>query len=385
MTDTRELLARLIAFPSVSRASNLDLIGFVADHLRQNGIVAELISNEDGSKASLYAAIGPADVAGGVLLSGHTDVVPTDAQTWTTGDPFAMEERAGRLVGRGATDMKGFIASVLSAVPQMVGSPLRRPIYLAFSYDEEIGCVGVRPMLEWLRSRQFSPQLCIVGEPTQMTVATAHKGKLAARCTCRGITTHSALAPQGLNAIVMATKVIDLIESLQMDMRSKGSHDPSYSVPYSTLHVGTIAGGTALNIVPSECCFDFEIRNVPGDDPLELVNRLRNAIAEQLSETHKRFPQANIDVQITNAYPALSTSASDPMVSLVRELAQAPATTKLDFGTEAGLYQQALGCPVVVCGPGSMEQGHKADEFILVEQLALCDAFLSRLVAYAAR
>lgn len=380
MTLTKELLARLIAYPTVSRDSNLDLIRFVVDYLAGYGLTAELIFNADASKANLHAVIGPGTVPGGVMLSGHTDVVATEAQQWTS-DPFRLEERQGRLFGRGTADMKGFIASVLAAVPAMVAANLTRPVHLALSYDEELGCLGVRPMLLRLKDQGVSPAFCIIGEPTEMQVATAHKGKTAAVCDCTGVAAHSALAPSGLNAIHLASDMIGSLRRLQDAIATDSARDEQYSVPHTTVHVGTIAGGTALNIVPSHCRFEFEIRNLPADDPIALMERLRADAHTHVTSLRERYPAAAIDLRVVNAYPALDTGTTHPSVHLMQELARSPVTTKVAFGTEGGLFQEALGLPVVICGPGSMEQGHKADEFVAADQLAQCDAFLARLTA----
>ena len=375
--NSKDILARLIEFPTVSRNSNIALMRYISEYLAESGVASELLPTSDGTKASLHAVIGPAG-HGGVLLSGHTDVVPTDGQVWST-DPFRLTRVGNRLLGRGTTDMKGFIASVLAAVPSMVQAALSRPIHLVFSYDEEVGCIGVRPMLDLLRERRVAPQLVIVGEPTEMQVAVSHKGKMAATCTCSGVPAHSALAPHGLNAIHMAVDMITKIRELQVHLATNGRQDSQFAVPYSTLHIGTIVGGTALNIVPSSCDFQFEIRNLPSDEAEVVMAAVRSASGSLLAFYRQRFPAADIDISIDNAYPALSPAADDG-VALACRLVHSMQTTKVAFGTEAGLFQRALGVPVVVCGPGSMEQGHKADEFIEIDQVSQCDAFLERVI-----
>ncbi len=378
MTRTEELLETLIAFPSVSRNSNLDLIHFIRQFLQDLGIHGILIHDDTGNKANLFASIGP-DAPGGVILSGHTDVVPVEGQHWSV-DPFAMHVTEERVYGRGSTDMKGFIASVLAMTETAVGATLKHPIHLAFSHDEEIGCVGVKSMLDMLESAPVHPALCIIGEPTSMRVAIAHKGKTGAICRCLGVESHSALATQGLNAIYMASRMIEAIQSIQQDIIAGHPQDEAFTVPCTTLHVGTIAGGNALNIVPGTCEFRFEIRNLEADSPQAIMNRIHEAAGEILDECRTRFPSAQIDIDIFNTYPPLDTQPGAAVVDHVRQLVDGKAPVKIDFGTEGGLFQKRLGVPTVVCGPGSMDQGHKPDEFIRRSELARCDRFLQRLL-----
>ncbi len=376
--QTLELLDRLIAFPTVSRNSNLDLIHFIQEYLEGHGVSSQLIHDEEGGKANLHAIIGPEDVPG-VMLSGHTDVVPVDGQDWST-DPFVMREDEGRHYGRGTADMKGFIASVLAAVPAMTARSLERPIHLAFSYDEEIGCIGVRRMIDVLADAPVRPAFCIIGEPTEMQVAIGHKGKTDAVCTCHGVESHSALAPKGLNAIYLASEMISAIRDLQAYVIETGARDDHYVVPYTTLHVGVIDGGTALNIVPNACKFRFEIRNLLEDDPMALMAKLEAKAAEIAGAYQDRFPSAKIDITISNEYPGLNTAPDEEIVTFVKSLTGANDHIKVAFGTEGGLFRQRLGLPTVVIGPGSMDQGHKPDEFITGKQLGLCDDFLNRLL-----
>ena len=360
--NTIELLKKLISFNTVSRESNLALIDFVREYLATHGVESSLTHNDEKTKANLHAVIGPADIPG-VMLSGHTDVVPVDGQDWSS-DPFTMRTHEQRLYGRGTADMKGFIASVLAFVPKATAAKLARPVHIALSYDEEIGCIGVRRMIDVLADAPVKPAFCIIGEPTEMGVAIAHKGKTGAICTCTGVEAHSALAPTGLNAIYLASEMIGAIRSLQVEIEAIGNRDPAYAVPYTTLHVGTIEGGTALNIVPNQCSFKFEIRNLPEDDPSVLMQRLAEKAAN-IVEPHKaQFPDANLSIEIFNEYPGLDTNPEDEVVTFVKSLTGANDHFKVAFGTEGGLFQQRLGTPTVVCGPGSMEQGHKPDEFI---------------------
>jgi acetylornithine deacetylase len=318
------------------------------------------------------------------MLSGHTDVVPVDGQHWTA-DPFTMFDRDQRLYGRGTTDMKGFVASVLALAPKIVERELAYPLHFAFSYDEEIGCVGVRKMIDMLENVTELPGFCIIGEPTSLEVATAHKGKTGAVCRCYGVEAHSALASQGLNAIHLAAEMITEIRQIQDYIACHGHNDTGFSVPHSTLHVGTIKGGTALNIIPGYCEFKFEIRNLKYDDPVAIVERIKCCADEIVGRYRGRFPDARIDIEIFNQYPALDTPAEDEIVGFVKKLANTSEPIKIDFGTEGGLFQTRLNVPTVVCGPGSMEQGHKPDEYIEKSELERCDQFLNRLLDQISR
>ena len=376
--DSISILERLIAFPTVSRDSNLDLIGYVADLLGTNGIAFEVIPSADGHKANLYATIGPAGRPG-VMLSGHSDVVPVDGQNWTL-PPFAMTTRDGRLYGRGAADMKGFVACALAACLEASKMELQTPLHLALSYDEELGCLGVRDLIEMLEAAPQRPLLCIVGEPTSMQVATGHKGKLAARALCRGREGHSALAPLALNAIHLGCDFVRALRDEQDRLAREGARDGDYDIPYTTVHVGKINAGVALNIVPNLCQVDFEIRNVAADDADDILDRLRDAAARIATEAASIAAEAAIDIEITNTYPGLDTPAASEAVAFVKSLTGANATMKVAFGTEGGLFSRDLGTPTVVCGPGSMAQGHKPDEYVGIEQMRLCDQMLGRLL-----
>ncbi len=377
-SETEKILEKLIGYPTVSRDSNLDLIYFIESYLTDLGISSELIFNQEKTKANLHAKIGPQELPG-IMLSGHTDVVPIDGQDWTK-NPFSMECANQKLYGRGTTDMKGFIASVLAMLPKAVKRNLNRPIHLAFSYDEEIGCVGVKRMIDIFESAPLQPEFCIIGEPTEMQVAIAHKGKTGALCTCHGVEAHSALATNGLNAIYLATELIQSIRGIQETIKLNSDHDHHYSVPYTTLHVGTIEGGTALNIIPRECQFMFEVRHTRSDDPNEIIQRIRASAQDIVEQYQDDFPTISIDIEIFNAYPGLNTSAEEKVVKLTQQLMDTEEFIKLAFGTEGGLFQDRLGIPTVVCGPGSMEQGHKPDEFVARSELARCDQFLDRLL-----
>ncbi len=379
MGATQEILERLVAFPTVSRDSNLDLIRWAKERLEAAGAVTRLVPSEDGRKANLFASIGPADRPG-VLLSGHSDVVPVDGQAWSS-DPFRLARRDGKLYGRGTADMKGFIAAAMALAERASGRPLAQPLHLALSYDEEVGCLGVRRLIDMMAALPVRPRFCIVGEPTLMQVVTAHKGKTALRIDCRGVECHSSLAPQGLNAIHMACDMLTGLRRLQDRVEAEGARDAGYDVPWTTIHTGVIQGGTALNIVPNHCRFDMEIRHLPQDPVEPLLDQVR-AEAEAV-ERHLRsaFPAAAVELTELSSYPALDTDGDAEVVSFVKGLTGGNSLGKISFGTEGGLYQQRLSIPTVVCGPGSIGEAHKPDEFVAEEQLAACDRMLDALLA----
>ncbi len=379
--ESLEILRRLIAFPTISRDSNLALLDYVHSLFTAHGIRCHLIPSPDGRKANLLASIGPLDRAG-IVLSGHTDVVPVDGQDWQV-PAFELTRRDGLLFGRGVADMKGFVASAMRAMIDASPESLTVPLHLALSYDEEIGCVGVRSLVEHFRTSVPRPLLCIVGEPTGMAVATGHKGKTAARALCRGREGHSAMAPFALNAIHLGCDLIAALRSEQARLEANGARDIAYDVPYSTIHVGTINAGTALNIVPNLCTLDFELRHVAGDSAAEILARVTEAAREIERRARKIAAEASIEIRTINSYPGLDTPAASPAVGLLQSLTGTRSTLKVAFGTEGGLFNEGLDTPTIICGPGFMAQGHKPDEYVSVEQLAACDAMLGRLVALA--
>ena len=377
---SRMLLERLIGFPTVSRDSNLELIAFVEHYLTGLGVKSELFHSADHTKANLFATIGPGD-RGGVVLSGHTDVVPVDGQPWTV-EPFRLTARDGRLYGRGTADMKGFIASVLAAVPKFLAADLKIPVHLAFSYDEEVGCLGVRPMLAELEKRANKPVMCLIGEPTELKPVLGHKSKLAMRCSVKGAACHSAYAPHGVNAIQYAARMIGRLDEIGGRLARAEHHDGRFDPPYTTVQTGVIKGGRALNIVPAECEFDFEVRALPGFDAQHVADELeRYAEAELLPAMRSVQPDTDIRMQPLSAYPGLATPPGSQAAKVLSIISGSAEFGTVAFGTEGGLFEQA-GIATVVCGPGSMEQGHKPDEFISEAQLANCDAMLARLAYY---
>ena len=376
--NTVEILKHLIAFPTVSIDPNRSLIDDCDQLLKEIGAKTVIIEDETGTKANLFATIGATDRPG-VLLSGHTDVVPVEGRDWTK-EPFTLTQEDGKLYGRGTTDMKGFVACALNAAIKASKRDLKTPLHLALSYDEEIGCIGVRSMIDMLKEAPFKPMFCIVGEPTLLAIATGHKGKTAAHVRCTGHEAHSALAPTALNAIHLACDMIAFIRSLQEDVAANSFQDDDYAIPYTTLHVGKINGGVALNIVPNNTDFFFEIRNLPEDDPTILMEKITAHADKLLQPLKDEFPQASIDIEITNTYPPLGTGKDADVVDFVTSLTGKNATIKVAFGTEGGLFSTELGIPTVVCGPGSMDQGHKPDEYVEMDQLTQCDAMMDALI-----
>jgi acetylornithine deacetylase len=373
-----EMIGKLIAFDTTSRNSNLELIGFVRDYLAGLGIESRLVPDADGRKANLYATLGPPEKPG-IALSGHTDVVPVDGQEWTS-DPWQVVRRDGRLYGRGACDMKGFLGIVLAQVPEFVKRGLHTPINLAFSFDEEIGCVGVRRLLAVLRDMPVKPWACIIGEPTDMKVTVGHKGKKSVRCHVRGFEAHSSLAPRAVNAVEMAAEVIVRLRAMGQRFAAEGPFDPDYDVTHTTVHTGVIHGGTALNIVPKDCHFDFEFRYLPGQDAEAMFEQVRGFAEEKLQPTMRAIaPHAGFSWKELSAFPGLATPVDSQVVELAKALSGGNSTIKVAFGTEAGLFHQT-GIPTIICGPGSITQAHKPDEWVSLDQLALCEGFMRRLM-----
>lgn len=374
-----DLLAELLALDTTSHRSNLALIAFVEEWLARHGVASRRVPDASGEKANLYATIGPSDRPG-VMLSGHTDTVPVTGQTWSV-EPFSLTADGERLYGRGSADMKGFLATVLAAVPRLVGADLAVPVHLAFSHDEEVGCVGVRTLIADLAQQPVHPAACLIGEPTSMRVATAHKGKLGMRLHIHGKACHSGMAPEGINAIHAAARVATRIEEMAAVRATEGPFDERFAIPCTTLQVGIIEGGTALNIVPGDCRLDFEIRHVPGDDPEQLLGELMTFAASLEADMRATHADAGIRLEWLHEYPGLSMADDHALVDFVLALLDDPNLARIGYGTEGGLFQRELNIPVLVCGPGSMEQGHQPDEFVTRDQLIRCEAFLERLIA----
>jgi acetylornithine deacetylase len=372
-----EMIGRLIAFDTTSRESNLALIDFVRDYLDRWRVKSELIYDSDRRKANLYATIGPSS-EGGVMLSGHSDVVPVDGQNWGS-DPFKLVEHDGKLFGRGSADMKSFIAIALAKLPDFLAQPLATPVHLALTYDEEVGCLGARSLIAALLPKAVKPKLCIIGEPTLMQPVVGHKGSRRLRCHVHGHEVHSSLTHRGVNAVETAAELVAHLKGMARNKRKHGPFDHAYDPPYTTIHTGLIAGGTAVNIVPRECRFDFEMRYLPEDDPSAIADELKRYAASLLPEMQAVSDEAGIAFEETNGVPALSAKDGDEVVQLALALSGANGTGKVSFATEGGLFQQA-GIPTVICGPGSIEQAHKPDEFIALDQVRQCEGFLDRLI-----
>jgi acetylornithine deacetylase len=372
------MIRRLVAMDTTSRNSNLALIGFIADHLAGLGIEHRLVHDETGRKANLYATLGPTDKPG-IALSGHTDVVPIDGQAWST-DPWDLSERDGRLFGRGTADMKAFLGVLLVKAPEMLRRQPRTPIHLVFTYDEEVGCLGVRRLLSVLRELPVRPFACIIGEPTAMKVMVGHKGKMSLRCHVHGRECHSSLAPEGVNAVEYAAAVICRLRAMAERLAREGPFDADFDVPHSTVHTGVVHGGTALNIVPKHCAFDFEFRYVPGVDPERLLAEVKGFAENELAPKMKSVaPEAGFTWEPLSAFPGLDMPVDSEIVAFVKSLTGGNSVGKVAFGTEGGLFQEA-GIPTVICGPGNIAQAHKPDEFIEIDQIAQCEAFMDRLM-----
>jgi acetylornithine deacetylase len=373
-----EILQRLVAFPTVSTETNLGLIEFVRELLADHGIDCELVHDDTGSKANLFATVGPGET-GGVILSSHTDVVPVEGQNWST-PPFCLTEKDDRLYGRGAADMKGFVAASLAAALRAADMDLGVPLHLALSYDEELGCLGVHGLLKSLAARAIRPRLCLVGEPTSMQIATGHKGKAEALVLCTGREAHSSLAPLAQNAIHLGCEFVSALRAEQARLAREGAHDEEYDVVYSTLHVGVMRGGVSVNIVPNRCQLEIELRHLPGDDTSAIFDNLRREARRIEAAARRVAPEAAVELRRTHGYPGLDTPVDCAAVRLIQALTGNNTTTKVAFGTEGGLFEHYLGVPTVVCGPGSITQAHKPDEFVTIDQMQHCDAMLDRLL-----
>lgn len=376
LPDTRTILADLIAFPTVSRTGNLALVDYVRQLAEPAGL--RVRQTEDGESANLWISTGPENVPG-VVLSGHSDVVPVAGQPWSR-DPFVLHAEQGRLYGRGTADMKGFVASAIRAMLIAARRPLKTPLHLAISFDEEIGCIGVRTLLPLLQAEAVRPLLVWIGEPTNLRLASGHKGKSSFLVTTTGRAAHSALTPQGLNAIYLAADMIAALRRLQDEVITRTEPDPAYDVGYTTIHVGTIHGGEQLNIVPNTCTFEFEIRDTAADDVNALLARIAADAEAIVAPFRGAFPEAAITITPTNAYPGLDTRHPGALALARAVSGDNGDPVKLAFGTEGGLFAEALATPAIVCGPGSMDQGHKPDEFVTQDQLDRCDAMLARLI-----
>jgi acetylornithine deacetylase len=377
------MLRRLIAFPTVSRDSNLDLIEFVRDTLAPYDPEIRLTHDDAKRKANLFATLGPRS-EGGIVLFGHTDVVPVEGQAWDS-SPFEMVQNEGRLYGRGASDMKGFIACVLALIPEFMERGLKEPLHLAFSYDEEVGCLGVGRMISDLARAGVRPGACIVGEPTGMRPVIAHKGKRGYRCTVRGLAGHSAYAPHGVNAVEFAAEAIAFLKAMARRHRDQGPYDRGFDVAHTTVHTGIVRGGSALNVIPHECAFDFEFRHLPGDDPDRLLREFRDYVRTRLEpEMRAVHAGAGFIIEPLSDIPMLDTGPEAEVVALAQELSESSEIGKVSYATEGSQFHRA-GIPTVICGPGSIAQAHKPNEYVELDQITRCEHFLRRLMTHVCR
>lgn len=376
--STTELLSRLVSFDTTSRNSNLDLIGFVRSWFDQHGVPYRISTDETGRKANLHAIIGPQS-AGGIALSGHVDTVPVDGQSWSS-DPFTLRPgEGGKLYARGAADMKGFVASCLAAVPDLLALGPKRPLHLFISYDEEIGCQGARRLIEDLDASGLRPALCVVGEPSGMKPIVAHKGKLNVNVSVRGKPGHSSEPGRGVNAVQAAAEAIAWVAAEARRLAKEGPFDAGFDPPHTTIHVGTMAGGTILNIIPERAEFVMEWRNVPADDPQAAFARMQRHIASEIEPAMKAIdPACGFSYDIDLRMPGMALPVDHELTTLVRGLTGSNSTGKVSYGTEGGFYQEA-GIPTIICGPGHIAQAHQPDEWIAQSELDACDAFIRRL------
>jgi len=385
--SAREMIERLISFNTVSRDSNLGLIEWVRDYLQSHGAKTRLTHDSSGKKANLFATLGDSPKPG-LILSGHTDVVPVDGQAWDT-DPFAATEQNGRLYARGSADMKGFIGIALSQAPKFVAAlnanRLDAPLHYALSYDEEVGCLGVRGLIKDLQDNGIRPAGCVVGEPTSMQPIIAHKGTHRFRCAVHGREAHSSYVTHGVNAIEYAARLVVYIRQIADRLAQLETRDYGFTVPYSTLSTGLIRGGIAANVVPKDCEFSFDMRVLPNASPDALYQEIRSYAEALAREMQAVDPESRIDLVWASQTIGLAAAETDAIVQWAMQLSQNPTVGKVSYGTEAGLFQQ-MGVPSVICGPGDIAQAHRPNEFVALEQLAQCETFMNRIVAvgYAA-
>jgi acetylornithine deacetylase len=375
------VIRRLIEMPTVSRDSNLTLIDYVKSYLQELSIDSILFFSDDQRKASLFATIGPQDRAG-IMLVGHTDVVPVDGQNWTV-DPWKLTEKGGKLFGRGVCDMKGFIGVALAFAPEFLSRNLKIPIHYGFTFDEEISRVGITKIVDGLANHARRPAMCIVGEPSEMMVVVAHKGKKSLRCRVRGSEAHSSISPYGVNAIEYAAEMIAHINQLQLEAATIGPRDDEFDIPFTTFNVGLMQGGTALNIVARDCTFQFEFRHLPQVDPDHLYAQIQSYAKQTLEpRMHKVHADTGFTFEEMSSFPALDIPPNAEAVRVAKSLARQNKHYKVAFGTEASIVAERGRIPSVVCGPGNIDQAHKPDEFATIDQFRLCEEFMSRLADY---
>ena len=378
---SKEMIEKLVGFDTTSIKSNLELVAFIEDYLREYGVASYRVPNESGTKSNLYAVVGP-NVEGGVVLSGHTDVVPVDGQPWDT-DPFRLTERNGKLFGRGTADMKSFFSIALALVPEMVEANLKRPILFALSYDEEIGCIGAPSMIAEMAKILPRPKAVIVGEPTGMEICNAHKGGTCIETTVIGHEAHSSEVEQGVSAVLIASHLIVFIDAMMAENRARRDPASPFSPGYTTLACGQISGGTAQNILARKCVFHWGVRCLPGEDPYHYIGRFENRCSELLREMHQVSEQCSITSRVYSDVPPFQTEEAGEAEALVVQLLGRNSTRVVSYGTEAGQFQQ-LGFSTILCGPGSIKQAHQPNEFIERGQVEQCEYMLRRLIQHQA-
>jgi acetylornithine deacetylase len=375
--STAELLSRLVAYDTTSRNSNLELIAFVREYLDAHDVPYRISTDATGEKANIHAIIGPQQ-AGGVALSGHVDTVPVDGQAWSA-DPFTLRRADGRLYARGSADMKGFVSACLAAVPDFNAKKLARPLHLFISYDEEVGCQGAQRLIQDLDASGLKPALCVVGEPSGMQPILAHKGKLNLRVRVRGLPGHSSEPAKGVNAVQAAGEAIAYVAGEARRLAAEGPFADGFDPPHTTIHIGTVQGGTILNIIPERCEFIMEWRTIPGDDATRHLERLRDFVARSIEPAmHAVNRGTGFDFEVLTTMPGLSLDPDHPLTAIVKQLTGSNSTGKVSYGTEGGYYQNN-GIPTIICGPGHIAQAHQPDEWIAQDQLDACDVFIRRL------
>lgn len=375
-----EMIERLVSFDTTSAKSNLELISFVEDYLDGHGVKHHRFANNEGSKSNLICSVGP-DVEGGIVLSGHSDVVPVTDQAWDS-DPFTTVQKDGLLYGRGTADMKSFLAIALALIPTFKHASLKKPVHIALSYDEEVGCLGVGSMIAGLNGVVPAPRIVLVGEPTSMQVVNAHKGVFGFQTVIEGQAAHSSLPQLGASANLAAGRLVNLIADLAAEKQQGASKDCPFEPPYTTFNVGQINGGTALNIVPRHCEFVWEFRLLPGDDAQAIIARYEKAVAEEvLPYLRATFSEAQITTRSICTVPPLEPEENGEAEALACHLTGANTTNVVAYGTEGGMFQ-AAGLSTVVCGPGSIEQAHKPNEFISLSQIEACEIFMKKLAVW---
>ena len=380
MQQTMAILERLVSFDTTSHRSNLDLITYVREYLDEHGVTSHLFPSKDGRKANLFATLGPAGRRG-IMLSGHSDVVPAEPARWSS-DPFKVDHRDGRCYGRGTADMKGFIAATLAAVPHLAAAKLDVPVHIALTYDEEIGCLGAPHLIEGMKSLEVQPRLCIVGEPTGMQVAVGHKGARAYHVVFKGKSGHSSRAPLMVNAVEHAAELVVRLTGLAREFETRGPFNADYDIPHTSVHTGVFNGGTQVNIVPAQSDVEFEFRPLPEADADGIEGRIRHWIDDEIgSSMQNRFAECGATLTRRYGYPGLDTNPQDPIVQAINAMTGSTRPIWIAFGTEAGLFHTELGMTTVVCGPGYISDAHQPDEFVSEEQLKLCEVFLDKLCA----